>query len=104
MKRFLTLEKAEKEVALLNEYISLVNNYKVHDVNHWIIKNYALTNSIAGVIKKSLKDNTLETYNTIITREMVLEVLRAKPHDDLHKVVSNGYFKKIKKNKSTSSI
>lgn len=97
MRIFTTLEKAKEEAESLNKYIFLVDNYEIHNVTQWIIKNYALTNSIAGVIKNSLRDNTLETYNTLITREMVLQILKEKPMDELHKVVKKGYLQKIRK-------
>lgn len=91
-----TYEKAKEELDLLQSYIDLVDNYEVDDIHSFIIKYYSITNSASGVIKKA-KNSDLFFSEEILTRELISEVIKSKPIDELHKVVRSGYIKRYGK-------
>jgi len=96
MEKFRKYEDALREKEKIEHFISLVDNYEVNNIDQWIIKQYALTNSISKVIKiarESLNDISINE----VTREKIIQVLNLKPIDDLHKIVSRGYRVKIRK-------
>lgn len=97
MKNLITYNKAKEELVLLSNYVHLIETYEVNDISSWIIKNYALTNSIAKVVKNS-NDSRLTFNNKNVTRDQVLEAIKAKPSDNLHRIIHRGYLKKIKRN------
>jgi len=93
----MTLEQAKKEIQSLNKYIELVEKYEVTNINQWVIKNYALTNSVAGVIKNSLQESSEYKVSMPLSRELVINVIKSKPQDQLHRIVRSAYLKKIRK-------
>lgn len=93
----MTLDQAKIEMESLNEFIELVENYEVKNIEDWIIKNYAMTNSISGVIKNSLSVEDNNQIATQLSRDFILNVIKSKPKDKLHKIVRSAYFKKIRK-------
>jgi|SRR5699024_3555528 len=97
MKKFMTLDQAKMEVKSLNEYIELVENYEVKTLEQWIIKNYALTNSIPGVIKNSLSDACQSKISSQISRNTISSVIKSKPQDQLHRIIRSAYLRKIRK-------
>jgi archaellum component FlaC len=54
MVKLITVKKAQEEIERLQEYIDLVDSYEVNTLDTWIIKEYALTNSIKEV--KNIKE------------------------------------------------
>lgn len=92
----ITYEKAKKEVEKLQKYINLIDNYEVDSLEKFIIKNYALTNSSSGVIKKFNAANIHMKYPPL-SRDYVLGVIKKAPIDELHKIIGNGYRNKYKK-------
>lgn len=89
-------EDAKKEKVMLEKYIYLVDNYNVNNINQWIIKQYALTNSISNVIKNARLEGN-EKISHEITREKILEILNSKPIDELHSIIIKGYKRKIRR-------
>lgn len=94
LKNLTTYEKAKRDLTVLQNYITLIDNYKVNNVEQFIIKNYALTNSTSGVIK-----NYNNHYPNLppISREYILQVIKGPPIDELHNIVRKGYIKKYKR-------
>lgn len=95
MKKFLKYENAVELKNELEYFINLVDNYDVHNETDWIIKNYALTNSIAGVVNLSLKHPSAHSEN--INKDKVLKVLNDVPKNELHRIIIRGYKNKIKR-------
>lgn len=89
-----TYEKAKREIKDLQNYITLIDNYKVNNLEQFIIKNYALTNSSSSVIKNFNKNNP---GFPPISREYILKVIKGPPIDELHRILRKGYIKKYKK-------
>jgi|SRR5699024_9776509 len=96
----ITYENAKKLRNKLEFYIKLIENYEVDSLEKFIIKNYALTNSSSEVIKRF--NNSHKQYGVhTLTREQVLNVIKASPRDDLHKIVKSGYIKKYNRKNFT---
>ena len=49
--RLITLDKAKAKVEKLNHYIDLVENYETDTIEKWIIKQYAITNSMKKILE-----------------------------------------------------
>lgn len=52
MSKLMTVERAKNEIKRLQEYVDLVESYEAESLENMIIKEYAYTNSIVGVIKE----------------------------------------------------
>ncbi|QHE52791.1 hypothetical protein [Pontibacillus sp. HMF3514] len=94
MSKLITVERAQKEVERLQHYLKLVEEYEVDTLDKWIIKQYAITNSIKRVIEKAH-----EQYFVEIEREYVVSVIKSKPKDELHKTIKSGYMLKTRPNR-----
>lgn len=94
----ITYEKAKEEVQFLQEYITLIENYKVTNLEEFIIKYYAITNSSSSVIKIFNAHNFSMKYPGL-SRNYIFEVINSSPMDDLHKIIRNGYINKYKRRK-----
>ncbi|HZW68978.1 MAG TPA: hypothetical protein VFF20_10345 [Pseudogracilibacillus sp.] len=96
--RLITLERAKSKVERLQKYISLIENYKVETLDDWIIKEYAINNSI----KTMLEDATakgITNNGEALDREYVVSVINGKVKNELHRIVRLGYRQKIRPNK-----
>ena len=90
MRKFMSYKEAKKLRDELTNYIELIDDYKVTNLDTWIIKNYALTNSIAGVIKNArIEVDRSEPY--LVNHQSIAETIRKSPSDDLHNIVRKGY-------------
>jgi len=94
MAKLITVERAQKEVERLQHYLKLVEEYETDTLDKWIIKQYAITNSLKKVIEKAQ-----EQYFVEIEREYVVSVIKSKPKDVLHKMVKSGYMLKTRPNR-----
>lgn len=92
----MTYEKAKKEVQFLQNYIQLIENYKVTNLEQFIIKNYAITNSSSSVIKLFNSYDHESSYCDL-SREYIFEVIKSPPKDELHKILRNAYKRKYTK-------
>lgn len=95
MKKFLKYNNAVELKNELDNFINLVDSYEVHNEADWIIKSYAFTNSIAGVVNLSLKEKSV--YSENINKDKVLQILNDKPRNELHRIIISGYKKKIRR-------
>ena len=87
--------RAKKLIIELNHFIELVDDYETTNDYKWIIKSYAMSNSIAGVIKNSRLHN-----KNNINKEAIIKVLNDKPIDELHTKVKKLYKSKFTKRKN----
>lgn len=94
--KFSSYNDAQKKVSELNHYISLVDTYTISNLEQWIIKNYALTNSIPRVIQNARQSKDMSLIENV-TREKIISLLNSKPQDELHKIIIRGYKAKIRK-------
>jgi hypothetical protein len=83
--KFITLDKAKAEIKRLQDYVNLVEAYQPSNLEEEIVKEYATKSSIPEVSKK-----------LNVSYEKVVEVIRSKGKDELHKIVRSGYMKKTK--------
>jgi len=93
MTKLITLERAKKEIERMQHYVDLVEAYPVDSIEQEIIKEYAITNSIIKVCA-----------NLKLEREFVLNVIKGRGSDELHKMMRSGYFHKINRKKRKASI
>lgn len=89
----MTVERAKEEVAELQNFIHLAENYKASTVEQFIIKEYAFLGSIAKVAAV-LNQRGYRINNQLITQEQVSEIIRGKATDELHKIIKTGYLRK----------
>jgi hypothetical protein len=85
MTNLITLDRAKAQVKKLQDYIALVETYEADTLEKQIVKEYAITNSIAIVSK-----------NLGVDREEVVYVLQRRGKDELHKIVRSGYMYKTR--------
>jgi|SRR5699024_5300286 len=98
---FKTYKKALLDVAELNRYIKLVEEYETHTINRFIIKSYAETNSVPKVIQKINNSQYAAELPTDTTNSnYILNVIKSKAQDDLHKIVQKIYLNKTKRRSS----
>lgn len=86
----MTYEKAKEEVRFLQNYIQLIENYEVTNLEEFIIKNYAITNSSSSIIKIFNSYNH-ESSCSNLSRQYIFEVIKSPPKDELHKILRNAY-------------
>jgi len=92
--KLITVERAQKEVERLQHYLKLVEEYETDTLDKWIIKQYAITNSLKRVVEKAQ-----EQYFVEIEREYIVGVIKSKPKDELHKMMKAGYMLKTRPNR-----
>ncbi|WHY64667.1 hypothetical protein [Neobacillus sp. SuZ13] len=83
--KFITLDRARKEIIRLQKYVNLVEAYKPINLEQEIILEYAKTSSIPEVSK-----------NLNVSYEKVVEVISSKGKDELHKTMRSWYMYKTK--------
>ncbi|HBV23515.1 MAG TPA: hypothetical protein DEB42_07015 [Jeotgalicoccus sp.] len=91
-----TYIKAKEERDYLQYYIELIDEYKIKNIETFIIKSYAMSNSTSGVLKDFNENKPI--YDThILTREYILTVIKGHPIDELHKIIRQSYMKRYRK-------
>jgi hypothetical protein len=89
--KFMTLDRAKKEIEQLQYYANLVETYEPTSLEQEIIKEYAKTSSITEVSKR-----------LNVSHEKIVDVITSLGKDELHKIVRSGYMKKTKHLRSYS--
>lgn len=97
--KLITLDRAKKEVDKLTNYINLVENYETNTLNKWIIKQYALTNSIKRILELASEQGIVHNDGKQLERSYVISVINGKPMDELHRILRLGYRHKIRPNR-----
>ncbi|ALC89202.1 hypothetical protein AM500_04925 [Bacillus sp. FJAT-18017] len=93
MRKPITAGQAEKEINRLQHFLELVNNYETDTLEKWIIKEYALTNSMMKI-----KKNAYLVHKVTLEKYYIKSVILSTPKDELHKLVKLMFRYKIKKN------
>ncbi|WP_419955959.1 hypothetical protein ACN6MT_11460 [Neobacillus niacini] len=83
--KLMTLERAKKEINMLQAYVKLVESYQPTTIEQEIVKEYAIKNSIPKVCEK-----------LNVSHDKVVDVISSLGKDELHKIVRSGYMKKTK--------
>lgn len=95
MNRLQALDSVKEEVRKLEEYVELVETYKTETLAQKIIKAYAYTNSLAKTL--SIVNVELKEHNQpLLELSFVIDLIKSKPQDELHKLVRANYFTKLK--------
>ena len=87
-------EDAKQKLKILQEYISLVDNYSINTLQDLIIRQYAIHNSISKVIRDIKVNNlakNLTSDTEIITHDLIRETILSKPKDSLHSLIQKEY-------------
>lgn len=92
------VEQVKEENSKLQEFVNLAESYRADNVERCIIREYAYYNSIPNVIK-GLREKGITNDGKGIERQDVIDVLRAKPVDDLHRIIQSWYKQKVKGNR-----
>lgn len=90
-----TLSKAKKEIAFLQEFVYLTENYEENTLYQQIIKRYAIT----GTIKQVVIDINVEREKEglfLINNVYVTEAIRSQPKDQLHRIIKTQYMNKTR--------
>jgi hypothetical protein len=95
MTNIISVEKAREEIERLQQYIELVENYEANTLDKFIIKEYALTNSIDKTVK-AINAVGYAIYNKEVGRDYVVSLLKKRGKDELHKLVRSAYMQKTK--------
>lgn|SRR5699024_485834 len=96
--KLITLERAHREIARLKKYVNLIENYDDSTVDKWIIKQYAITNSIKKIEEEATERN-LSIDGKPIDRAYITKLINGNVMDELHRIVRLGYRQKIRPNK-----
>jgi hypothetical protein len=96
MVKLITVKKAQEEIIRLQEYVDLVDSYEVSTLDTWIIKEYALTNSIKEVVKQGAVAGMIQPNGESLDKAYIVSVINGKATDKLHRLVKSGYRLKIK--------
>jgi hypothetical protein len=91
----ISVEKAKEEIFRLQQYIELVENYEANTLDKFIIKEYAITNSINKTVK-AVNAVGYAIYQKEVERDYVVSLLKKRGKDDLHKLVRSAYMEKTK--------
>ncbi|UAL49802.1 hypothetical protein K7887_22820 (plasmid) [Sutcliffiella horikoshii] len=91
--KLMTYYRAKRELERLNRYISLVDEYPSTTLEQWIIKEYAITNSLVEVARRANENGLRINGEMEIDRDYVVFVVDSKPKsdDDLHKLLRSAY-------------
>lgn len=91
--KLMTYDRAKRELERLNRYISLVDAYPSNTLEQWIIKEYAMTNSLVEVARRANENGLRINGGVEIDRDYLVLVVDSKPKsdDELHKLLRNGY-------------
>jgi len=98
LSKLITVEKAQKEVERLKNYLTLVEKYETDTMERWIIKQYAITNSIKQIVIRA-REQGFTLNGKEIERNYITEVIKSKPKDELHKILKSGYLYKTRSNR-----
>lgn len=96
--KLITYDRAKRELERLNRFVSLVDEYPSNTLEQWIIKEYAITNSLVEVARRANDKGFRINGDVEIDRDHVVIVVDSKPKsdDELHKLLRNGYKAKSK--------
>lgn len=98
--RLITLNNAKAKVKKLNDYIDLVENYETDTIEKWIIKQYAITNSMKKILEIAVEEEI--THNgEPLEHQFLVSVINGKKMDQLHHFLRVGYRRAYKPNKRT---
>lgn len=89
--------QAKKEVKILIDYIELIEQFEINNLEDLIIYKYALYNSISKVIKDIKTHNNSFAFNidsSNITPEYIKSTILRTPGNQLHSLIKKGYLKK----------
>ena len=97
MKNFRTLEQAKKDIAVIQEYVDLIENYQPESLTQHVIYIYSISGSISRTAGY-LNERGFRIDGRLIEPVDVSEMIRSKPQkgDLLHKKIRSLYLKKIK--------
>ena len=99
MTKLMTVQRAKDEIKRLQDYVNLVEAYEAETLEQMIIKEYAYTSSIVGVIHM-LNGKGFTHNSEPIVRDYIVSVINSsKTTGELHRLVRLGYRAKIKPNK-----
>ncbi|PKH10647.1 hypothetical protein CXF70_08685 [Planomicrobium sp. MB-3u-38] len=83
-------------------YIKLTENYEVRTVDDWIIKHYAINNSIKRMLEDA-EEIEITSKDVPLNREYIVSVINSRVvKNELHRIVRLGYRQKIRPNKRSA--
>ncbi|WP_342541939.1 hypothetical protein MHH33_12800 [Paenisporosarcina sp. FSL H8-0542] len=92
MKSIKTVDAAKKEIQVLEDFVSFVENYQATTLVQKILKAYAYSGSIAKVVANMNNEFGPDT----IDHTFVSNLLKSKPQDELHKRMKAHYLHKTR--------
>lgn len=100
--KLITYDKAKQEIERLQEYVRLIDEYKDDTLDKWIIKQYAMTNSIKKIIDIAAEKG-ITVNGDPLDREYITSVINpnGRVTDELQRILRLGYRQRVKPNKKT---
>jgi len=84
--------KAKEEIKSLNYFINLIDDYEVKSLKNFVIKEYAIHNSMIKVVSEFNKKKYLHNFQMqSLTTSQVKEIILSKPNDELHSLIRRKY-------------
>jgi hypothetical protein len=89
------IDKAQKEIERLQQFIHLVKSYEVNSLDKAIIKEYILTDSLTKTIA-SVNASEYVVGRKEVDRVYVISLFKKRGKDELHKLARTNYMRKTK--------
>ena len=90
-----TVDRARREIVDLEQFVKLAEEYEATTLEKLIIKEYAFLGSVNKVVL-SLENIGCKIDDRAIEHKDVIEVIKSKPMDDLHKIIKSAYLYKTR--------
>jgi hypothetical protein len=89
------IDKAQKEIERLQQFIHLVKSYEVNSLDKAIIKEYILTDSINKTIV-SVNSSEYVLDQKEVDHNYVVALFKKRGKDELHKLARSNFMRKTK--------
>jgi hypothetical protein len=98
--KLITYEKAKKRIEELQNYIDLIDRYETNTLEKWIIKQYALTNSMKKITEIAEAEG-ITVDGAPLEQKHISSVIRGKGEkgDELHRILRSGYRRRVRPRK-----
>ncbi len=85
--KFMTVERAKREIARLQKYVFLVDTYEVDTLDKFVIRTYAEVGSLESTLDLAHRAG----YGYHLEKEDLVAIIKKIKKDELHKLIRAGY-------------
>ncbi|WP_166626987.1 hypothetical protein [Jeotgalicoccus sp. S0W5] len=88
---------AKKKIKSLTNFINLIDNYEINNLRTFVIKKYAIHNSMSKVVREFNKERNLYNFEEeILSTSFIKDLILSKPNDELHATIRKIYLVKTR--------